>query len=54
MDRALELARDVRALTPPNPWVGCVIEAPDGTLFGGATATVGGPHAEAGTVRGGR
>ena len=47
MDRALELARGVRALTPPNPWVGCVIEAADGTVFEGATAAVGGPHAEA-------
>src|SRR5436190_912716 len=47
MDRALELARAVRAVTPPNPWVGCVIQAPDGTIFEGATAAVGGPHAEA-------
>ena len=47
MERALELARGVRALTPPNPWVGCVIEAADGTVFEGATAAVGGPHAEA-------
>lgn len=47
MDRALELARAVRALTPPNPWVGCVIEATDGAVFEGATAAVGGPHAEA-------
>jgi diaminohydroxyphosphoribosylaminopyrimidine deaminase/5-amino-6-(5-phosphoribosylamino)uracil reductase len=47
MDRALELARTARAVAPPNPWVGCVIEAPDGTRFEGATAAVGGPHAEA-------
>ena len=47
MQRALELGRGVRALTPPNPWVGCVIEAADGTVFEGATAMVGGPHAEA-------
>jgi diaminohydroxyphosphoribosylaminopyrimidine deaminase/5-amino-6-(5-phosphoribosylamino)uracil reductase len=47
MDRALELARAVRALAPPNPWVGCVIEAADGAVFEGATAAVGGPHAEA-------
>ena len=47
MERALELARSVRAVTPPNPWVGCVIEATDGTRFEGATAPVGGPHAEA-------
>ena len=47
MDRALELAGGVRALAPPNPWVGCVIEAADGARFEGATAIVGGPHAEA-------
>src|SRR5262245_42551493 len=47
MDRALDLARAVRAVTPPNPWVGCVIEAADGAQFEGATAAVGGPHAEA-------
>jgi diaminohydroxyphosphoribosylaminopyrimidine deaminase / 5-amino-6-(5-phosphoribosylamino)uracil reductase len=50
MDRALELARAVRALTPPNPWVGCVIEAADGAVFEGATAAVGGPHAEAAAI----
>jgi diaminohydroxyphosphoribosylaminopyrimidine deaminase/5-amino-6-(5-phosphoribosylamino)uracil reductase len=47
MARALELAASVRAVTPPNPWVGCVIEATDGTLFEGATHAAGGPHAEA-------
>jgi len=47
MHRALELARAVRAVSPPNPWVGCVIEARDGFVSEGATAEVGGPHAEA-------
>jgi len=47
MARALELAASVRASTPPNPWVGCVIEAADGTVLEGATQPVGGPHAEA-------
>lgn len=47
MRRALELSRSVRALTPPNPWVGCVIEATTGEVFEGATTAVGGPHAEA-------
>ena len=47
MARALELAASARALAPPNPWVGCVIEAADGTVFEGATHAVGGPHAEA-------
>lgn len=47
MARALQLAGAVRASTPPNPWVGCVIEAADGARFEGATRPVGGPHAEA-------
>ncbi len=47
MDRALELAAGVRASTPPNPWVGCVVETADGSLYEGATQPVGGPHAEA-------
>jgi diaminohydroxyphosphoribosylaminopyrimidine deaminase / 5-amino-6-(5-phosphoribosylamino)uracil reductase len=46
MARALELARGVRRLTAPNPWVGCVI-AHDGEIVGeGATSPPGGPHAE--------
>ncbi len=59
MDRALELAASVRASTPPNPWIGCVVEAPDGTISEGATEPAGGPHAEAvavsvgGDLRGG-
>lgn len=47
MQRALELAAGVRALTPPNPWVGCVLVTSDGATYEGATAAVGGPHAEA-------
>src|SRR4051794_23077260 len=47
MDRALALAASVRASTAPNPWVGCVLVAPDGRVFEGATASPGGPHAEA-------
>jgi diaminohydroxyphosphoribosylaminopyrimidine deaminase/5-amino-6-(5-phosphoribosylamino)uracil reductase len=46
MARALELGRQVRRLTAPNPWVGCVI-ARDGVIVGeGATRPPGGPHAE--------
>jgi len=45
--RALQLAASVRALTPPNPWVGCVLATSDGRTHEGATAAVGGPHAEA-------
>lgn len=47
MARALELAASVRAATPPNPWVGCVLRTVDGHVFEGATQPVGGPHAEA-------
>src|SRR4051812_30663359 len=47
MTRALELGACVRAVAPPNPWVGCVIEALDGSLHEGATQLAGGPHAEA-------
>lgn len=47
MDRALELGASVRAVTPPNPWVGCVLLTPDGTQLDGATEAVGGRHAEA-------
>jgi diaminohydroxyphosphoribosylaminopyrimidine deaminase / 5-amino-6-(5-phosphoribosylamino)uracil reductase len=47
MHRALALAETVRGRTSPNPPVGAVILAPDGTLAGeGATAPAGGPHAE--------
>jgi diaminohydroxyphosphoribosylaminopyrimidine deaminase/5-amino-6-(5-phosphoribosylamino)uracil reductase len=46
MARALELARGVRRLTAPNPWVGCVVVR-DGEIVGeGATSPPGGPHAE--------
>ncbi|PUE24792.1 bifunctional diaminohydroxyphosphoribosylaminopyrimidine deaminase/5-amino-6-(5-phosphoribosylamino)uracil reductase RibD [Limnohabitans sp. Jir72] len=47
MTRALELARQALWLTSPNPRVGCVITAADGTLLGqGHTQRAGGPHAE--------
>ena len=45
--RAVALGISVRAVSPPNPWVGCVIATPDGRLFEGATHAAGGPHAEA-------
>jgi diaminohydroxyphosphoribosylaminopyrimidine deaminase / 5-amino-6-(5-phosphoribosylamino)uracil reductase len=47
MHRALALAETVRGRTSPNPAVGAVILAADGSLAGeGATAPAGGPHAE--------
>lgn len=51
MARALELAASVRASTPPNPWVGCVLETADGRLFEGATQPAGGDHAEVQALR---
>ena len=47
MHRALQLAGQALWLTSPNPRVGCVITAPDGTVLGeGHTQRAGGPHAE--------
>ncbi len=47
MQRALELAKSARFTAPPNPAVGCVIADDTGRILGeGATAAVGGPHAE--------
>ncbi len=47
MGRAVAAAAAVRTTTSPNPWVGCVLRALDGTVHEGATAPPGGPHAEA-------
>ena len=47
MARARELGESVLGTTSPNPAVGAVILAADGTPVGeGATAAPGGPHAE--------
>jgi diaminohydroxyphosphoribosylaminopyrimidine deaminase/5-amino-6-(5-phosphoribosylamino)uracil reductase len=46
MARAIAAAAQVRCITSPNPWVGSVVRAADGTLFEGATSEPGGPHAE--------
>lgn len=47
IDRALALAQQAVGLTDPNPRVGCVLTAPDGTVLGeGHTQQAGGPHAE--------
>ncbi len=48
MAEALEASRAARRTSAPNPWVGCVIVAPDGAVVGrGATEPPGGRHAEA-------
>lgn len=47
MDRALELARRGEGFVEPNPQVGAVVLAADGTILGeGWHARYGGPHAE--------
>jgi diaminohydroxyphosphoribosylaminopyrimidine deaminase/5-amino-6-(5-phosphoribosylamino)uracil reductase len=47
MRLALETSRLSRRSAPPNPWVGAVLVAADGReIARGATAPVGGPHAE--------
>ncbi len=52
IDTALDLARDALWHTSPNPRVGCVLTAPDGTVIGqGRTQQAGGPHAEVMALR---
>src|SRR5207248_1792090 len=46
MRRAIALAASVRTVTSPNPWVGAVLVAADGSTFEGATERPGGRHAE--------
>lgn len=46
MHRALALGAAERAVTAPNPWVGCVVMTADGVSFDGATEPAGGRHAE--------
>lgn len=43
---AMAAASTVRLLAPPNPWVGAVVVAADGSVHQGATSAPGGPHAE--------
>lgn len=50
MTRAIAAAATVRCVTSPNPWVGAVVRAGDGTMFVGATAPPGGDHAEAAAI----
>lgn len=52
MHLALHLARQALWLTSPNPRVGCVITAADGSVLGqGHTQRAGGPHAEVMALR---
>jgi diaminohydroxyphosphoribosylaminopyrimidine deaminase/5-amino-6-(5-phosphoribosylamino)uracil reductase len=52
MSRAAELARAARLVTPPNPWVGCVLVAGGEIVGEGATGPYpDGPHAEVAALR---
>lgn len=52
MALALEQARQCVFVTDPNPRVGCVLVASDGSIVGaGQTQRVGGPHAEVMALR---
>lgn len=46
MRRALGAALQARLVARPNPWVGAVVVATDGSTYEGCTAAPGGPHAE--------
>ena len=47
MERATGASREAMGISSPNPPVGAVILAADGTVAGrGRTAPAGGPHAE--------
>ena len=46
MRRALSTALQARLVARPNPWVGAVVVARDGSTYEGCTAAPGGPHAE--------
>jgi diaminohydroxyphosphoribosylaminopyrimidine deaminase/5-amino-6-(5-phosphoribosylamino)uracil reductase len=52
MRQAIEASHAAQGVSSPNPPVGAVIVAPDGTVVGvGATAPPGGPHAEVVALR---
>jgi len=46
MRRAMSAALQARLVARPNPWVGSVVVALDGSTYEGCTAAPGGPHAE--------
>ena len=51
MRRALGAALQARLVARPNPWVGAVVVARDGSTYEGCTAAPGGPHAEISALR---
>lgn len=51
MQHAIDVGEKSRWISPPNPWVGCVL-AKDGVVIGeGSTSTYGGPHAEVNALK---
>lgn len=46
MAAALRAAATSRLVSPPNPWVGCVVVCTDGAVHQGSTRRPGGNHAE--------
>ena len=51
MRRALGTALQARLIARPNPWVGAVVVAADGSTYEGCTSAVGVPHAEIHALR---
>ena len=51
MRRAMSAALQARLVARPNPWVGAVVVAHDGSTYEGCTAAPGGPHAEISALR---
>lgn len=51
MRRAMSAALQARLVARPNPWVGAVVVAPDGSTYEGCTSAPGGPHAEITALR---
>jgi len=51
MRRAVSVALQARLVARPNPWVGAVVVALDGSTYEGCTAAPGGPHAEVSALR---
>lgn len=46
MGTAIEVAATSRLVSPPNPWVGCVVVGIDGEVYTGSTQRPGNNHAE--------
>jgi diaminohydroxyphosphoribosylaminopyrimidine deaminase/5-amino-6-(5-phosphoribosylamino)uracil reductase len=51
MRRAVGTAQQARLVARPNPWVGAVVVARNGSTYEGCTSAPGGPHAEVSALR---